>query len=944
MGKKPSRVDEAFYQKWWEENKTHVWRPHSSEKSFVIDTPPPTVSGALHIGHLFSYTQTDIMARFQRMNGKNVFYPMGWDNNGLPTEKRVQKLHGIVCDPALKDSGRSNIPEDFKDKDSVLEGLIQSRGGRGQKHPVPVSRERFIAICRRQTAEDQKKYEALWRRLALSVDWSQRYETISDFSCKIAQRSFINLYRQSAVENRLLPVFWDTRFRTAVAQADMEDRELKGCYYDIVFQVQGGGSFPIATTRPELLPAAVAVVAHPEDSRWRHLFGKRAISPLFHAPVPILPALHADPEKGTGILMVCTFGDKEDLEFWQTHNASDHDIRLPLKPVITPGGCMKELVFSSDESDCNAGRGRGLYTGAGDENLFLSGEKRGANFFSLDAVRANKFYRLLSGLSVRQAHKKTVELLKGEGVLKEVKPCTHSVKFYEKGDLPLELILTRQWYIKILEHKEALLQRGREIVWHPPAMRKRYEQWVEGLNQDWCISRQRFYGVPFPVWYPLDSNRRPDYRHPVFAPPGESVDPMKNAPADFYSLYKAADGLKPGELETVKHYVEGERGKPGGFVADPDVMDTWAVSSMTPQINSHWGEDKERYKELFPADLRSQAHEIIRTWAFYTIVKSHFHANSIPWRHIAVSGWVMNPERLKLSKSKEKSFATPDSVMDEYGVDAVRYWAGKSRLGQDTIYDENGIKTGRRLTVKLLNAFRFVKIQVEGGTWQGPAYSKISHVVDKAWILFLHETHKRASRSLQNFEYAPALEEIEKTFWLFCDHYLELVKARAYRLKEEVAGRSAIHALDLSFYFFVKMFAPYFPYTTEAIWRERYMAGGAKNKSVHLSPWYFADQRAMDAIWLKDYSFHFKDLCEFIFKLLEQIRAGKTNSQKSVSAALRHLSVGLLPKKMSLWEGAMEDIARAANIEPGNIQVQVLRAGDMGEEACRVIKMEFADS
>ncbi len=889
--RKSSSINEKFYQDQWEKDQVYAYQEDSHRKRFVIDTPPPTVSGTLHIGHLFSYTQADILARFQRMNGQNVFYPMGWDNNGLPTEKRVQKLHHIICDPSLR--GYSNISNQQK-----------------ISRPRAVSREQFIAICRQQTQEDQKQYEALWRRLALSVDWNQTYETISDFSRSIAQRSFLDLYRKSAVENRFSPVFWDTQFKTAVAQADIEDRKINGAYYNIQFQIQGSmDKFTIATTRPELLPACVAVVAHPEDSRYRHLFGQRAITALFSCSVPILPSLHADPEKGTGILMICTFGDKEDWEFWHKHNDSVETVndqlnRLPLKQVIGSNGHMMPIVFVSDTTKLAS-------------NEF--------SFVSLNSKRASEFYSKLQGLHVQKARKQIVQLLQEEGSLKETHQCLHSVKYYEKGDLPLELILTRQWYIKILEHKESFLQRGKQVQWHPLSMRKRYEQWVEGLNQDWCISRQRFFGVPFPVWYPLDSDKKPNYSQPIFSPEGECVDPITQAPADVYRSLKNSSisemSIHSHSMEFLKHCTEEKRDKAGGFIADQNVMDTWAVSSLTPQINSHWEKHTQRHQDLFPADLRSQAHEIIRTWAFYTIVKSHFHAQTIPWRHIAVSGWVMHPDRLKLSKSKDRSVSAPHQLMDQYGVDAIRYWAGKSRLGQDTVYDENVVKNGQRLVVKLLNAFRFMLIQVSDSKWSGVPYKKLNTLVDQAWILYLHHTHKKAGEFLQNFEYAPALEEIEKTFWLFCDHYLELVKARAYRLKDQLEGQSAIHALDLSLYFFIKMLAPFLPYITEHLWSQRYQT---ESSSVHQSHWSFVDAQEMTRLWPEKNSYDFNKLCNFIFNLLEQIRAKKSEQHRSVSAAIQRLSIEILSAELPLWKAGAEDIARAVNVDLKNVKLQTL--------------------
>ena len=827
-------LDELLYQEMWEKEKTYSYNP-TKENTFVIDTPPPTISGALHIGHVFSYTQTDILARFQRMKGKNVFYPMGWDNNGLPTERRVQNLYKITCDPTLSEKN-----------DSIsFEELLQRKEKKKLSGFLPVSRDIFVRVCSIQTQEDQKKYEQLWRRLGLSVDWNQTYETISPHSQIVSQNSFLDLYKKGFVENRHTPVFWDTQFQTAVAQADIEDRKKQGFYYDLKFHIQNKeGEFVISTTRPELLPACIAVAAHPEDERYKKFFHKQAVTPLFSAPVPVLPSPHADPEKGTGILMICTFGDMEDVRFWEKK-------KLPLKQIINPEGFLKPILF--------------------EQKKWQSNDQISTNqpntFFSLQPDQANKYYTELKGLRVQQARKKIVEMLtEKKYLISKPQPTEQFIKFYEKGNYPLELIPTRQWYIKILKYKKELLEQGRKVKWHPPSMLKRYEQWVEGLNQDWCISRQRFFGVPFPVWYPLDKNKIADYNKPILPTIDKKpIDPMSSAPADGNS--------------NLKHYTEEKRGKAGGFVADTAVMDTWATSSLTPQISSHWGKDESRHKKLFPADLRPQAHEIIRTWAFYTIVKSFFHENkNIPWKHIAISGWVMNPERLKMSKSKGGSVISPEELIEEYSADAIRYWAGKARLGMDTVYDENMFKTGKRLTVKLNNAFKFVQIQIAG---KRSYYNKLGRldydfpfiefknslkslesldgfftVIDRAWLVYLLNIYQQANSYLENFHYSQALDLIEKSFWLFCDNYLELVKGRSYQFthlekalglkepatisqrikteksaesdfrsflekrKKEKPAMSAIGSLKLSMYMFIKMLAPYMPYITEHIWSQ----------------------------------------------------------------------------------------------------------------------------
>ncbi len=827
----PSEI-ETKYQKAWLENNTYAYKPGlSKENNFIIDTAPPTISGSLHIGHVFSYTQTDVLARFQRMLGKNVFYPMGWDDNGLPTEKRIQTLYGIYCDPMKN-----------YEKNLVVEKQTK-------KVPLrPVSRKNFLEICHQQVLEDEKKYKKLWSHIALSVDWNQTYETIGAHSQKISQKSFLDLYEKNLIENRFTPVSWDVNFQTAIAQADIEDRERQGFYHDIRFEVKGGGQFTISTTRPELLAACVAVTAHPEDDRYKKFFSKTAITPLFGAEVPIIPSSHADPEKGTGILMICTFGDMEDVHFWQKHS-------LPLKQILTSQGRLKEISFQ--------------------EEIFKS----------VDSEKAKKYYATLCGLKVLKARTQIVDLLKEENVLVgEPKATTQFVKYYEKGDQALELIPTRQWFIKILDYKQELIEYGKKVIWHPPSFYKRYEQWVENLNQDWCISRQRFFGVPFPIWYPIHSNSEIDYKNVLLASQ-LPTDPMKTAP---------------------KGYKEEQRDKANGFTATPDVMDTWATSSLTPFISSHWVYDLKRHNELFPADLRPQAHEIIRTWAFYTIVKSYFHTKCPPWKNIAISGWVVDPNRSKMSKSKG-NIITPEQTIKNYSADAVRYWATKSRLGQDTVYEERMFKTGQRLTTKIFNAAKFVNLQVEDQKFS-ISYLKnninsITEPVDQSWLVKLEVLVEQASSHLKNFEYSLSLDLIEKTFWIFCDNYLELIKSRTYQLKDKPEGLSGLLSLDYSLYLFLKLFAPYLPYITEEVWSWRYKE---EQNSIHNSKW--------PTPLISDKKFTSKETIELAFSILELIRNEKSSQQKSLATEVKTISITIPSNKIKLFQFCKQDILKAGHI------------------------------
>ena len=887
-------TEERLQHKWAEEGLYH-YKPSSPSEKFVIDTPPPTVSGDLHVGHLFSYTQTDILARFQRMLGKNVFYPMGWDDNGLPTERRVQNLYGVRCDPAL------NYTPD----------LSLERLRRPPPAFRPVSRRNFLELCEKQVQEDEIKYKKLWSRLGLSVDWSRTYRTISPRCQRAAQFAFLSLVQKGFAENRRTPVFWDTQFQTAVANADIEEREQKGFYYDIPFQtadsggpLRGGapgngsssaasaGQFLVSTTRPELLPACVAVAAHPEDSRYQKFFHKTALSPLFHAPVPFLPSKHADPEKGTGALMICTFGDMEDAAFWEKH-------KLPARQILNEAGFLKKIVFDLSASAADAVEKTLEEGGArlADEAFLTqkasSSQKAppkkppegGALFESLRPDEANKIFGDLAGLRVKAARAKIAEILQEKGLLaKEPRETIRPVKYYEKGDFPLEILLKKQWHIKVSEHKEALLKQGRKIQWRPSAMRDRYEQWTESLRHDWCISRQRFYGVPFPIWRSLKDGKPDRLLLPPLKAESLPVDPMKQAPPGFQ---------------------EKDRGRL--FVGDNQVMDTWAVSSLTPLINSEWPESGA--PELFPADMRPQAHEIIRTWAFYTIVQSWALKKSIPWKTIVVSGWVVNPERAKLSKSKGN--APPlQELLDAYSADGIRYWAGRAPLGRDTVYDENVFRIGRRLVVKIRNAGKFVSLQTDGASFSP---KNITEATDRAWLLSLAETRAQATDSFRNFDYAAALAVAEKAFWAFCDNYLELVKARAYRLKTEAAGLSARASLDFSLRIFLKLFAPCLPYVTDEVWRSFrregealsiHSAGGFEEPAVQ--PQSFGVSKAPEG---GDAA-----LLQLAFLILEKVRSQKTALKKSLAAPLKELRLQGRSSDIERVSLFKDDLLRACHV------------------------------
>ena len=842
MSEIPARYDhresEARWRAAWDEWEIHRWDPaRPREETFVVDTPPLTVSGSLHIGHVFSFTHQDLLVRYQRMRGLNIAYPIGWDDNGLPTERRVENLFKVRPNPRL--------PYDPSWK---------PRRDKGKKEGFEeISRRNFIEACQEVTGEDEKAFEAIWRQIGLSVDWTQQYATIDTHCRSLSQLSFLDLIQKGFVYQTLAPTMWDLDARTAVAQAETEDRERPGTYHDIRFAIEGGGSFVISTTRPELVGACIAVVAHPQDERYRELFGKEAITPLFHAPVPILAAEHADPEKGTGILMVCTFGDQMDVEFWKRSG-------LPLRQLIGMDGRMTSVRFGEAPHE------------------------------SRDPEKARRVYAEIEGLTVKQAQKRMVELLaEGGALVGEPRTIQHAVRFYERGTRPLEYVPTRQWFVRILEHKQALLEQGRKIEWHPSHMRSRYENWVEGLNQDWCISRQRFFGVPFPIWYPVDGDGGLDYEHPIQAT-AESlpVDPMAEAPPGFD---------------------ESQRDKPGGFGGDPDVMDTWATSSLTPQIFSHWKLGPERHASLFPMDLRPQAHEIIRTWAFYTITKAWMHEQTIPWRHVAISGWVFDPDRKKMSKSAGKVI-TPGPLLDEYSADAVRYWCSRARLGTDTTVDPQVFKVGRRLSTKIFNASRFVLLQLDRGERSyelGPA--QIAEPLDRALARQLRELVEKVTERFECFDYAAALQATEGLFWEFCDDYVELVKVRAYEESDSQARRSAHAALGLALRTFLRLFAPILPTVTEEVWSWRFASEG-RLRSIHTSPWPTPEETTeVQAVTGPD-------PLACAAEVLRKARATKTKAKRSLRWPLRALEiVGTEPDRQAL-QSALPDVLHATATPP----------------------------
>jgi len=790
-----------------------------TSNNFVIDTPPPTVSGLLHMGHIFSYTQADFVARYQRMIGKNVFYPMGFDDNGLPTERLVEKVE--------------------------------------KKRAVDMSREDFIKLCEKVVVEAEEEFRTLFKSIALSVDWKQEYQTISPESRKISQMSFLDLYKKQEAYRKKEPFYWDPVDQTAIATAEIEEKELQSHWNDIHFGLDGSDTkITIGTTRPELIPACVAVFYHPDDARYQHLKGKFATTPLFGVKVPLLADEAVKMDKGTGLVMCCTFGDDTDKMWWRSH-------KLPMRVVLDKFGRLR--LKDKDWLPQNAATEalEGLKTSNTDPKHF-------------------------------GARQKIIELIREAGLLVDQKPITHAVKCAERSGAPIEIMDTWQWYIKICDKKDALLDKARQCVWRPEFMRLRIEQWIEGLNQDWCISRQRYFGVPFPVWYetkwspkekvPSDIYSADGIKKgtmygtrseslgsviekgelgeiipsgkPILAHPDDlPVNPLKDLPRGYkgrksglHQSYDARDILTENIIEAIHE----ETGEEVLLTPDMDVMDTWATSSVSPQlsskaINKDFAVDFGRHQQLFPADLRPQAHEIIRTWAFYTIVKAHLHEDTIPWKNLMISGWCLASDKTKMSKSKG-NVITPTSLIEEKGSDAVRYWASTSRLGSDTAFSEDVLKIGNKLVNKLWNASKFVQTVVKSEVLKVDSNSSLLTVnspLDRWIITRLTKAIQKATAEFDEYEYCAAREAIEDFFRKdFCDNYLEMIKVRAYG--EGAAATSAHHATALCLEAVLRLFAPFVPHITEELYQNLFPAKNSIH-SQHMWPKaddYFIDEAA----------------------------------------------------------------------------------------------------
>lgn len=808
---------EAKWQKIWHEQGTYHWDENMPrEKTFVIDTPPPTVSGMLHMGHVFSYTQADFVARFQRMQGKTVFYPIGFDDNGLPTERLVEKAKKVKASS--------------------------------------MQRSEFITLCREVVFDAEEEFRKLFKSIALSVDWRQEYQTISDNSIAISQMSFLDLADKDRAYRKLQPTLWDPVDATALAQAEVIDIELQSQMNEIIFNTELGEEIIIATTRPELLAACVAVFYHPDDNRYSHLADKNAITPLFSVKVPILPDSKVDIEKGTGLVMCCTFGDNTDIEWWREH-------KLPTRVILNKYGKIDYLD-----------------------------QLGSANWQTVDLEQAKQNISEIIGLKVSTARDKILNLLALDRKLLKQTQITHNVRCAERSGAPLEILVTAQWFIKLLDIKQELLAQSSKCNWYPSHMKVRLDSWIEGLKWDWCISRQRFFGVPFPVWY---SKRAGEVGKVLLACPEDlPVNPLVDLP----------QGYNRDEVE-----------------ADLDVMDTWATSSVTPQlcsmaINKKYALDYTKHQKLFPADLRPQAHEIIRIWAFYTIVKSYLHQNSIPWKNLMISGWCLDANKEKMSKSKG-NVVTPVNLIEEKGADIVRYWASNSKLGADISYSEDVFKLGQKLINKIWNAAKFTQLQLQNLHVKPTALLSdfnsglIFKPID-LWLLSkLKLTLDKATEEFYKFEYCNARIVVEDFFWNnFCDSYIEIVKARAYN--ENHADHKGQNSALITMYYclntLLHLFAPYLPHLCEEIYAAIY---NKESLVTSVGTWPKTSEFIYDEESVR--------LGDGLCSILEEIRKIKANRQISISAPITKIIIAKNKTDVSIEKifDDLTNVAKANNIE-----------------------------
>ncbi len=759
-----AKESEPRLQKQWADDGIYNYNPDSGKEVYAIDTPPPTVSGMIHMGHIFSYVQAEVLARYQRMTGKEVFYPFCFDDNGLPSERFTEKVKKVKAQD--------------------------------------MTRGEFVKLCLEVAKDAEKQFRDLWNSFGFSCDWSLMYTTIDPWVQRISQRSFLDLVNKERVYRKEAPTLWCPECQTAVAQAETEDKEFPSHFHDLEFKLSdGSGVIPIATTRPELIPACVAVFVNPEDDRWKNLVGQKVMVPLYDREVTILADPKVDIEKGSGAVMCCTFGDTTDIEWWGEHN-------LDLRIILDNRGHMNDK----------------------------------AGF--------------LEGMYWKKARKAIVAKLDEDGYRVGGKDISHAVNVHERCGTPLEYLVNRQWFIKVLDRKDELIEKGNEINWYPAHFKVRYDHWVENLKWDWCISRQRFYGVPFPVWFCEKCDT------PIFAD-AESlpVDPLVDSPGKTCP--------KCGSTQ---------------FKPESDVMDTWATSSLTPQINMKWGEEDQREK-VFPMALRPQAHDIIRTWAFYTIAKALLHENTIPWKDVMISGHSLNPNRQKMSKSKGNVAGDPIAALNQFSADELRFWACSSKLGTDVVFSKDVLGDGRRLVTKLWNASKFAETRLAEFD---PEKKVKLHAFDKWLLSRLTETVSKATAGMKIYEYSTAMREAETFFWkALCDNYLEIAKNRLYGEDEE-AKAAAQFTLYTALYTTLRLFAPVMVHVTEELYLELFKPF-EKIASIHLAPWPDNDYMDKEALELGN-----KALIS-----IEQARKWKSENSLSMATEMESITVDADLKQFS---------------------------------------------
>jgi valyl-tRNA synthetase len=784
---------ERKWQVFWEREGVYKFNPEANSAIYSLDTPPPTVSGDMHIGHAMAYIQADTIMRFQRMQGKNIFYPFGFDNNGLATELYVEKKTGKMAEE--------------------------------------MPRQEFIELCLKESEIAAQRMLEDWKSLGISPDWDISYRTIDEWSRKTSQRSFILLYKMGRAYRKHEPTVWCPKCGTAIAQVETEDKTLPSSFYDITFKVEGEDLL-ISTTRPELLPACVAVFYHPDDERYKRYGGNKAEVPLFGLEVPIMEDEAVDPESGTGIVMCCTAGDSTDVEWWKMHH-------LPWISAIDEHGRMKEA--------------------------------------------AGKY----AGMRIKNARKEIVADLDDQGLLKGKKEITHTVNVHERCGTAVEYIMTKQWFIKYLDLKDWLLEASAKLNWYPPYMKARYDNWVKGLKWDWCISRQRYYGIPFPVWYCEDC----DFEV-IAADKDLPVDPTEDAPPIDKCPKCGCERFKP----------------------EMDVLDTWATSSLTPQIATKWKDDDAFFNKIYPMSLRSNGHDIITFWLFNTVVKGLLHENQVPWTDVIINGFVLDPKKAKMSKSKG-NVIVPQAVIERYSADALRFWACSAKLGDDLPYEEKEIRRGMKIINKLWNASKFVLLHLDGYDLNNGCNLEI---LDKWLLSKLNRLIRECTDSFNDYEFSTVKKDLENFFWhTFCDAYLEIVKDRLYNPdRGEEAKRSAQYTLYVSLLALLKMMAPIQPHITEEIYHA-YFADKENCKSIHISKWPELDEAMIDT--------EAEEIGDKAVDVISAVRKYKTLNKKALNATVSRILLNCDEETEKQLKGTYDDLRTTLHAEE-------IQSGDTGAD------------